>query len=203
MIIKGKRLYVTRRRNRQFLTSRPAYMSADGKSFECVDGILVDTLMPDLTFGEGFRFVNLRIELKEFPGGQQMWVCGKFRHRVLTKEKPDYDGNDGYLVTGGDVLYLKFNCDEDFFPRMPECIFPVWVECTKGEPYCEDDYRSPLCFDTEGWIDRDGKGRVFFSDNLHGQVQKFLDDNSKTFLQCPVRCRLILEIEQKIEERQT
>ena len=66
-----------------------------------------------------------------------------------------------------------------------------------------DDYRSPLCFDTEGWIDRDGKGRVFFSDNLHGQVQKFLDDNSKTFLQCPVRCRLILEIEQKIEERQT
>ena len=197
MIIKGKRIYATRMKNKQFLSSREVSQSSDGKEFSYIDGVLVKTMCPDLTFGEGFRYVDLHIELKEFPGGHQMWLAGRFQHRFLTEDKPDYNGDDGYLVTGGDILYLSFNCDVDYFPRLPEGIYPVWVECTKSEPYDEDDYRLPLCFDTEGTIDRDGDGCVSFSGKLRGQLQKFLDDNGISFLKCPLRCRLVLEIEQK------
>lgn len=200
MIIKGKRLYATRMRGKQFLSSREVSQSSDGKEFSCIDGIFVKTMCPDLTFGEGFRYVDLHIEMKEFPGGHQMWVCGGFRHRVLTEEKPDYGGDSGFLVTNGDQLFLKFNCDEDFFPYMPECIFPVWVECIKSTPYNEDDYRIPLVFDSIGTLDRDGDGHASFSDSIKGQLEKFLDDNNLSFLHTPVECRIIIEIPQKIEE---
>lgn len=195
MIIKGKRLYVTRMRNRQFLTNREMLQSSDGSEYEYTDGIFVSTLMPDISFGEGFRFVDLHIETKEFPGAHQMWVTGRFRHRVLTEEKPDIEGR----VTGGDALFLKFNCDEDFFPHMPECTFPVWVECLKGGPYNEDDYRQPLVFDSIGMLDRDGNGRASFSDRFRGQLERFLDDNNLSFLNTPVECRIIIEIPQKVE----
>ena len=198
MFIKGKRIYATRMRDRQFLSSREVSQSNDGKEFECIDGIFVKTLCPDLTFGEGFRYVDLHIETKEFPGGHQMWVCGKFRHRVLTEEKPDYGGDNDFLVAGGHQLFLKFNCDEDFFPRMPECIFPVWVECINSEPYDEDDYRTPHCFDTEGFINRDDAGGMTFSDKLYRQLEQFLDTIGVTSPSTQVRCRLVLEIEQKI-----
>jgi hypothetical protein len=201
MIIKGKWLYATRMKNRQFLSSKEAQQSPDGKEFECIDGIFVKTLMPDLSFGEGFRHVDLRIETKEFPGSHQMWVAGKFRHRFLTEEKPDYDGDDRYLVAGGDSLYLSITCREDFFPRMSECIFPVWVSCTKGEPYDEDDYFDPLHFEAEGNLDMLGDKDVFFDCKpIKNQVQEFLKEANITMQQCPVRCKLILEIEQRRDD---
>lgn len=198
MIIKGKRIYATRIKGKQFLSSREVSQSSDGKEFSYIDGMLVGTMLPDLTFGEGFRYVDLRIETKEFPGSQQMWLAGGFRHRFITWDKPGYGNEDGsFKVTDGDALYLKFNCDVDYFPRLPVGIYPVWVQCISSEPYDEDDYRSPLCFDTEGWIDRDSEDHVAFSDKLHGQILEFLNDNGITLLKAPVRCRLILEIEQK------
>lgn len=200
MIIKGKRIYATRIKNKQFLSSMEVSQSSDGKEFSYIDGVLVKTMCPDLTFGEGFRYVDLHIELKEFPGGHQMWLAGRFQHRFLTEDKPDYNGDGGFLITGGDALYLRFNCDVDYFPRLPECIYPVWVECIKSEPYDEDDYKWPLCFDTEGMLDRDGDGRVSFSDKLNGQLEAFLDANGITTLKTPIRCRLVLEIEQKRED---
>ncbi len=206
MIIKGKRLYVTRMRNRQFLCSKEALMASDGKSFECSDGIYVKTFMPDLTFGEGFRYVDLHIELEEFPGAHKMWLAGHFRHRFITEEEPEYsydcDGS-GFSVAGGDAVYLSWNCDVDYFPRLSEGIFPIWVECLPGEPYNEDDYRMPLVFDSIGMLDRNNKGRVSFSSKLRGQLEKFLDDNNLSFLHTPVECRMIIEIQQKIEVEQS
>lgn len=198
MIIKGKRIYATRIKGKQFLSSREVSQSSDGKEFSYVDGMLVGTMLPDLTFGEGFRYVDLRIETKKFPGSQRMWLAGGFRHRFITWDKPGYGNEDGsFMVKGGDALYLKFNCDEDYFPRLPVGIYPVWVQCISSEPYDEDDYQSPLCFDTEGLISRDSEDHVAFSDKLHGQILEFLNDNGITLLKTPVRCRLILEIEQK------
>ena len=190
-------------RGRQFLSSREVRQSPDGKEFEYTDGIFVNTLLPDLTFGEGFRYVNLHIETKEFPGAHKMFLGGRFRSRFITEEEPEYDyGGDrtGFKVANGDVLYLSLNCDMDYFPYLPECIFPVWVECLPGEPYNEDDYRIPLVFDSIGVLDRDGNGRVSFSDRICGQLEKFLDDNNFSFLHTPVECRMIIEIAQKIEE---
>ena len=199
MIVKGKWLYATRMKDKQFLSSREVSQSSDGKEFQCIDGIFVKTLMPDLSFGEGFRHVDLRIETREFPGGHQMWVGGKFRHRFLVEEKPDYDGDDGFMVAGGDAVYLSFSCDKDFFPHMPECIFPVWVSCTKGEPYDEDDYRTPLCFETEGYIEMLGDRQVFHCNpSLKKQLEKFLQEFGVT--QSRMNCKLILEIEQKRED---
>ena len=197
MIVKGKRIYATRMQDKQFLSTREVSQSSDGKEFSYVDGMLVKKMCPDLTFGEGFRHVDLHIELKEFPGSHKMWMGGRFRHRFITEEKPDYDGDGGFLVTGGDALYLSFNCDVDYFPRLPEGIYPVWVECINSEPYDEDDYKMPLCFDTEGFIDRDEAGIITFSDKLCRQLEQFLDANGLTTLNTPVRCRLVLEIEQK------
>lgn len=200
MIIKGKRLYVTRKRNCQFLTSRPAEMLSDNSGYECSDGIYTkELLMPDLTFGEGWRWVNLHIELKEFPGSHKMWVGGKFRHRFLAADEPSQD-YDGFRVTGGECMYLSFGCYVDFFPRMPECVFPVWVECLPGEPWDEDDHICPLTFDSEGRLDYDGVGNVFFSDNLHGQLEAFLDREGITRLKTPVKCRMVLEIERKLDD---
>jgi len=200
MIIKGKRLYATRMRGKQFLSSREVSQSSDGKEFSCIDGIFVKTMCPDLTFGEGFRYVDLHIEMKEFPGGHQMWLAGRFRHRFITWDKPDYGNEDGsFKVTGGDALYLKFNCDVDYFPRLPVGIYPIWVQCISSEPYDEDDYRIPLVFDSIGTLDRDGDGHASFSDSIKGQLEKFLDDNNLSFLHTPVECRIIIEIPQKVE----
>ena len=46
MIIKGKRLYATRMRDRQFLSSREVQQSPNGKEFEYIDGIFVKALLP-------------------------------------------------------------------------------------------------------------------------------------------------------------
>lgn len=188
-------------RDRQFLCTHEALMASDGKSFECSDGIYVKTFMPDLTFGEGFRHVDLHIEMKEFPGAHQMWLAGHFRRRFISEEKPEYsysgDGT-GFKVAGGDVVYLSWGCEVEYFPRLPEGIYPIWVECLRGEPWDEDDYLMPLIFDSIGRLDRDGGGKVYFSDkNFPGLLEKFLDDNGLTPMKCPVKCRLIIEIDRK------
>ena len=52
MIIKGKRIYATRSRNKQFLSTREVLQSNDGKEFTYIDGMLVKKMCPDLTLGE-------------------------------------------------------------------------------------------------------------------------------------------------------